>query len=87
MIDGAMIEIHAPQLGTTAVAEHVMRLTADGPFVFERVDALEPGNHLITFRLRKADTVIGYRNIVELQHRLAYHFDIVGAERRLGRAS
>ena len=84
MITGAMIEIDPRGASSHEAAATVLDVTAGGPFTFERLDDIGDGHVLVTFGLRSPVTTVGYRNVIELQHRLSAVFDIVGAERRMG---
>lgn len=87
MIDGAMVEIDPQGAGRLEMVTTVAELTEGSPFELERFDDLGDGNLLLTFCLRKPGIAIGYRNVIDLQHRLATRFDVVAAERRSGMAS
>ncbi len=62
------------------VASVLRELTADGPFSIACVER-EGDRHRCVFHLKRADLVVGYRSVIELQLRIDREFDILGVER------
>ena len=63
------------------VASMLRDLTADGPFDVASVDR-DGDRHRCTFRLKRAELVVGYRSVIELQMRVDREFHILSVERR-----
>ncbi len=63
------------------VAAVVRRLTTDSPFVLARVDR-DGDRHHCVFDLKRADLVVGYRSVIDLQLSLDREFDIVSVDRQ-----
>ncbi len=62
------------------VASVLRALTADGPFVVACVER-EGDRHRCVFVLKRADLVVGYRSVIELQLRIDREFDILSVDR------
>ena len=62
------------------VASVLGDLTADGPFSVACVER-EGDRHHCVFHLKRADLVVGYRSVIELQLRIDREFDILSVER------
>lgn len=62
------------------VASVLRGLTADGPFAVACVDR-DGDRHRCVFDLKRADLVVGYRSVIELQLRIDREFDIISVER------
>ena len=62
------------------VAVVLRSLCADGPFVLACTDR-DGGRHRCEFRLKRADLVVGYRSVIELQLRIDREFDVVRVQR------
>ena len=59
------------------VAEALRALTAGGPFAVSDVESTGSSRLRCHFRLMRADMAVGYRSVIELQHRIDGEFDIV----------
>ena len=55
-------------------------LTADSPFVVSCVER-DGDRHRCVFHLKRADLVVGYRSVIDLQRRIDAEFDILRVER------
>ena len=62
------------------VASVLRDLTEDGPFAVVWVER-EGERHRCVFHLKRADLVVGYRSVIELQLRIDNEFDILRVER------
>lgn len=80
---GADVHIHSTT-GGDELAAALSRTVDGGPFQVAAVEAVGPAEHRCAFRVKQAGTAIGYRNIIDLQHRLTQQFDIVRVERTAG---
>lgn len=64
---------------TDDVASVLRGLTADGPFVVGCVER-QGDRHRCVFDLKRADLMVGYRSVIELQLRIDREFDIVSVQ-------
>jgi hypothetical protein len=62
------------------VAWVLRALTADSPFEVSCVDRTGD-RHRCVFLLKRADLVVGYRSVIELQRSIDAEFDILSVER------
>jgi len=62
------------------VASVLRDLIADGPFSVACVER-QGDRHRCVFHLKRADLVVGYRSVIELQLRIDREFDILRVER------
>ena len=79
LIQEACIEIES-EAGSDDVAALLRLLTAGGPFMVSSVRAVGVGRHSCRFVLVRADLAVGYRSVIELQHRVDREFDIVSVD-------
>jgi hypothetical protein len=79
-IDGADVLVESAGDRAEIVAE-LEALTAGGPFALAAVEPAGAGRHRCSFRVRAEHLAVGYRNIIDLQHRIAACFDIVSVHR------
>lgn len=82
-ITGAEIHIRSAA-SSDDVAARLRTTLAGGPFVVTRVAHAGGDHHNCRFDLRHPGMAVGYRNIIDLQHRIDHHFDILGVQRRDG---
>ena len=80
MISGAHVHIETWSHGAE-LARTIGAVIEGSPFVLAATDALGPLEHRCTFTAAHPAMALGYRNIIDLQHRLSAQFDIVGVER------
>ena len=80
---GADVHINSA-VGGDELAVALRRVLDGGPFQVTGVEAVGPAEHRCAFRVKHDGVAIGYRNIIDLQHRLAQQFDIVRVERTAG---
>ena len=76
MIQEACIEIDS-EAASDDVAALLRLLTSGGPFSVSGVKAVGNGRHSCRFGLVRPDLAVGYRSVIELQHRIDREFDIV----------
>jgi hypothetical protein len=76
MVQTARVEIDCEADGTD-VAEVLRSLTCGGPFAVADVESAGPGRLRCHFRLTRADMAVGYRSVIELQHRIDREFHIL----------
>lgn len=55
-------------------------LTADGPFVVGKVEFAAAGRRRCTFDIMYPGLAVGFRSVIELQHRIARKYEIVSVE-------
>ena len=79
LVQEACIEIDS-QAGSDDVAALLRLLTSGGPFEVSSVQAAGPGRHCCRFGLVRPDLAVGYRSVIELQHRVDREFDIVSVD-------
>ena len=80
MISGAHVHIETWAHGAE-LARAIAAAIEGGPFVVTGAEAVGPLEHRCTFTAVQPGMALGYRNIIDLQHRLSTQFDIVGVER------
>ncbi len=80
---GADVHINSA-VGGDELADALNRAVDGGPFQVTGVETVGPAEHRCAFRVKHDGLAIGYRNIIDLQHRLAQQFDIVRVERTAG---
>lgn len=80
MISGAHVHIETWSHGAE-LTRAINAVIDGGPFVLAAMEALGPLEHRCTFTAKQPGMALGYRNVIELQHRLSDQFDIVGVER------
>ena len=69
LVQEACIEIDS-EAGSDDVAALLRLLTLGGPFAVSSVQAAGPGRHCCRFGLVRPDLAVGYRSVIELQHRI-----------------
>jgi len=79
LVQEACIEIDS-EAGSDDVAALLRLLTLGGPFEVLSVQPVGPGRHCCRFGLVRADLAVGYRSVIELQHRIDREFDIVSVD-------
>jgi|GEM_PF-2475490 len=79
-IDGADVVVEAASEASHVAAE-LEAATGGGPFVLVGVEPAGPGRHRCSFRVRTEHLAVGFRNVIDLQHRIAGCFDIVSVHR------
>lgn len=79
LVQEACIEIDS-EAGSDDVAALLRLLTWGGPFAVSSVQAAGPGRHCCRFGLVRPDLAVGYRSVIELQHRVDREFDIVSVD-------
>ena len=88
MVDGRVVDVgwvrQTGVVGGDELAVALNRAVDGGPFLVTGVEAVGPAEHRCAFRVKHSGLTIGYRNIIDLQHRLAQQFDIVRVERTAG---
>jgi len=79
LIQEARIEIQS-----WATSDHVAAVlrsvTAGTPFVLSAVHEAGPGRHLSRFGLIRPELAVGFRSVIELQHRIDRELDIVSVD-------
>jgi hypothetical protein len=80
---GADVHINST-IGGDELAAALTRAVDGGPFQVATVEAVGPAEHRCAFRVKHSGLAVGYRNIIDLQHRLVQQFDIVRVERTAG---
>lgn len=79
LVQEACIEIDS-EAGSDDVEALLRLLTWGGPFAVSSVQAAGPGRHCCRFGLVRPDLAVGYRSVIELQHRVDREFDIVSVD-------
>ncbi len=79
LVQEACIEIHS-EAGSDDVAALLRLLTSGGPFTVTSVDAVGTARHICRFGLVRPDLAVGFRSVIELQHRIDREFDIVSVD-------
>lgn len=79
MVQTACVEIDC-EADSGDVAEVLRALTSGGPFAVSAVESAGTSRLRCHFRLTRADLAVGYRSVIELQHRIDRQFDIVSVE-------
>ena len=79
MVQTACVEIDC-EADSGDVAEVLRALTSGGPFAVSGVESAGTSRLRCHFRLTRADLAVGYRSVIELQHRIDRQFDIVSVE-------
>ena len=81
MLAGAIVHIDSPA-DAADLADAVHRVTEDGPFVLADVTPAGVDRHRCTFQVRRPGLALGYRHVIDLQHRLDRAFHLVAVEAR-----
>ncbi len=81
MVQTACVEIDC-EADSGDVAAALRALTCGGPFEVSDVEFAGSSRLRCHFRLTRADLVVGYRSVIELQHRIDREFDIVSVDHR-----
>ena len=76
LVQEACIEIDS-EADSDDVAALLRLLTSGGPFEVSSVESVGAGRHCCRFGLARPDLAVGYRSVIELQHRVDREFDIV----------
>ena len=79
MVQTACVEIDC-EADSRDVAEVLRSLTSGGPFAVSDVEPAGTSRLRCHFRLSRADLAVGYRSVIELQHRIDRQFDIVSVD-------
>ncbi len=79
LVQEACIEIDS-EAASDDVAALLRLLTLGGPFALSSVQAAGPGRHCCRFGLVHPDLAVGYRSVIELQHRVDREFDIISVD-------
>ena len=79
MVQTACVEIDC-EADRGDVAEVLRALTSGGPFAVSNVVSAGSSRLRCHFRLTHADMAVGYRSVIELQHRIDREFDIVSVD-------
>ncbi len=79
LVQKACIEIDS-EADSDDVAALLRLLTAGGPFTVSSVETVGAGRHCCRFDLLRPDLAVGYRSVIELQHRVDREFDIVSVD-------
>ena len=79
LVQEACIEIDS-EAASDDVAALLRLLTSGGPFVVSSVQTVGAGRHCCRFGLVRPDLAVGYRSLIELQHRVDREFDIVSVD-------
>ena len=79
LVQEACIEIDS-EAGSDDVAALLRLLTVGGPFTLSSVAAVGARRHCCRFGLARPDLAVGYRSVIELQHRIDREFDIVSVD-------
>jgi hypothetical protein len=78
-VHAACIQIESEATGDD-LAHALRSLTAGGPFAVSGIEHVRPGRHRCHFGLAKPGLAVGYRSVIELQHRIDREFDIVSVD-------
>ena len=81
LIQEACIEIDS-EAASDDVAALLRLLTSGGPFSVLTVQTVGAGRHCCRFSLVRPDLAVGYRSVIELQHRIDREFDIVSVDHK-----
>ncbi len=81
LVQSACIEIHS-EADSDDVAALLRLLTSGGPFAVSSVVATGPGRQCCRFDLVRPDLAVGYRSVIELQHRIDREFNIVSVDHK-----
>ncbi len=65
------------------VASMLRALTADGPFAVTDVQLVGAERHRCTFELKRPGLAVGYRSLIDLQHKVDRDFHIISVERHV----
>lgn len=79
LVQNACIEIDSGA-ASDDVAAMLGLLTSGGPFTVSSVEAVGADRHCCRFGLRHPDLAVGYRSVIELQHRVDREFEIVSVD-------
>ena len=79
LVQEACIEIDS-EADSDDVAALLRLLTSGGPFEVSSVESVGAGRHCCRFGLVRPDLAVGYRSVIELQHRVDREFDIVSVD-------
>jgi hypothetical protein len=79
LVQNACIEIDSEASGDDVDA--LLRLlTSGGPFEVSSVQTVGAGRHCCRFGLVRPDLAVGFRSVIELQHRIDREFNIVSVD-------
>ena len=78
-VQAACIEIDS-EADSSDVAVVLRTLTSGGPFAVSAVEHLGSSRHRCQFGLARPGLAVGYRSLIELQHRIDREFDIVSVD-------
>ena len=76
LVREACIEINS-EAASDDVAALLRLLTSGGPFSVSTVHGTGAGRYCCRFVLVRPDLAVGYRSVIELQHRIDRELDIV----------
>lgn len=79
LVQEACIEIQS-EAGGDDVAALLRLLTSGGPFAVSSVAAVGTARYICRFSLVRPDLAVGFRSVIELQHRIDREFDIVSVD-------
>ena len=79
MVQSACVEIDC-DADRGEVADVMRSLTAGGPFAVSDVEWAGTSRLRCHFRVARADMAVGYRSVIELQHRIDREFHIVSVD-------
>lgn len=79
MVQTACVEIDCGA-DSGEVADVLRSLTSGGPFAVSEVESAGSSRLRCHFRLTREDMAVGYRSVIELQHRIDREFDIVSVD-------
>jgi len=79
LVQEACIEIDSGA-ESSDVAALLRLLTWGGPFTVSSVEAVGAGRYCCRFVLARPDLAVGYRSVIELQHRVDREFDIISVD-------
>ena len=79
MVQTACVEIDC-EADSAEVADVLRSLISGGPFAVSAVVSAGSSRLRCHFRLTRADMAVGYRSVIELQHRIDREFHIVSVE-------
>ncbi len=78
-VQAACIQIESDANGDDLAAA-LRSLTAGGPFTVTGIEHVRPGRHRCHFDLVRPELAVGYRSVIELQHRIDREFDIISVD-------
>lgn len=81
LVQEAWIEIDSAA-GSDDVAALLQLLTSGGPFRVSSVQAVGSERHCCRFGLVRPGVAVGYRSVIDVQHRIDREFDIVSVDHR-----